>query len=336
MPRRSCASSPMASRGSPTPSSTPARERPRRGSRRRASSRVTGCCWQAPTTPTGPSRAWRAARGRRGRARRRRDGAGAPRQRAAGVAREGGALRPHGHRANGGAGGRHRDGPARRDRIRRRAQPARPCSAHARHPGLGDLHQRNDLGPQGRDAHPRELHLPHRGAGSRVSVDAGRPGAVGAAAAPHLRVHLRVAPAARVRGEGGLPRRAHGREGGLLDARGPHHGHGGRPRALAVARATDRGPGARARARRGRGLRHGARLQPCARPQGGRRRGAGAVRAGAPGPRGLAQVPHLGGAALPKETAEVFAGLGLHLRRGLRGSPRTPPSSRSPARSPGR
>jgi long-chain acyl-CoA synthetase len=113
-----------------------------------------------------------------------------------------------------------------------------------------------------------------------------------------------------------LPRRAQRRSAERGAEEGPHHRHGRRARALADAGAQD--PRAREgrRPRRDDGVQLGARVQPHARQERGRERGAPLLRQRPRRPRRPARFLISGGAALPKDTAKLFNGLGLPLAEG--------------------
>ena len=86
---------------------------------------------------------------------------------------------------------------------RRRCTPAEPGRAR-----VADLHLGHDGQAQGRDADAPELHLHGVGAVEDLRVRRQRRDAVGAAAAPHVRVRDRPAGAARARRADHLPARA--------------------------------------------------------------------------------------------------------------------------------
>ncbi len=111
--------------------------------------------------------------------------------------------------------------------------------------------------PEGRDAHARELHVARGGARADLPAVARRRGAQRAAAAPHLRVHLRAAPAALAGRAGRLPRRADRRPRRRGAPGVARDGDGRRAGALAAARAAHPPAGGRARAAGPRRLRRG-------------------------------------------------------------------------------
>ncbi len=95
--------------------------------------------------------------------------------------------------------------------LRHAGPPAAPARDRAGRPRLAHLHERHHRHAQGRDALPPELRQPGGEALHGLRPRAGRRHALGAAAPPHLRVHLRAPGAALARRGGGVPRRAHRR-----------------------------------------------------------------------------------------------------------------------------
>ena len=128
-------------------------------------------------------------------------------------------------------------------RAPRRREGAAPDDARLAH-----LHLRHHRHAQGRDAHPPELRPLVAKLAGAFDLGPGRRAALGAAAAPHLRVLLRAPDAALARRGGRLPRRAHRRppRRGARDR--ARHRDDRRAGAVAAAPPADH-PGARRQAR---------------------------------------------------------------------------------------